>query len=56
MLYQNDDTPSIMNGAFHPDFRVHATIADYIYESVSMAWRAKEGRDSVNLKQSSAGL
>ncbi|KPG91895.1 hypothetical protein AEQ67_28340 [Pseudomonas sp. RIT-PI-q] len=56
VLYQNDDTPSIMNGAFHPDFRVHAAIADYIYESVSMAWRVKEGREGVNLKQPSAGL
>lgn len=42
VLYQNDDTASIMNGAFHPDFRVHATIADYLYKSVSMAWHLKE--------------
>jgi hypothetical protein len=42
VLYQNDDTTSIMNGAFHPDFRVHATMADSIYESVSAAWRLRE--------------
>ncbi|WP_333984898.1 hypothetical protein [Ectopseudomonas khazarica] len=46
VLYQNDNTGSVMNGAFHPDFRVHALIADYLYGEVIGRWRDKPIRQS----------
>ncbi len=38
VLFQTDDTDSNMNGAFHPDFRSHAFIADYLFEAISKRW------------------
>ena len=38
VLFQNDNTDSVMNGAFHPDFRVHALMADHIYIAVISKW------------------
>lgn len=38
VLFQNDESESVMNGAFHPDYRAHAVMADQIYDSVSKAW------------------
>jgi len=38
VLFQTDDTKSGINGAFHPDFRVHALVADYLYEAIDQRW------------------
>ena len=34
ILFQSDYTDSDMNGAFHPDFRAHALIADHLFKKI----------------------
>lgn len=46
VLYQNDNTDSVMNGAFHPDFRAHALMADHIYGEIIGKWRSMSGVQS----------
>jgi hypothetical protein len=38
VLFQADHTDSDMNGAFHPDFRTHALIADHLADRVYADW------------------
>ncbi|MBB1274815.1 hypothetical protein [Psychromonas sp. SR45-3] len=38
ILFQTDQTDSGMNGAFHPDFRTHALIADHLSTKVKNHW------------------
>lgn len=38
VLFQTDHTKSDMNGAFHPDFRTHALIADHLADQVQTKW------------------
>lgn len=35
LLFQTDDTDGGINGAFHPDFRMHALIADHLVEAIT---------------------
>lgn len=37
-LFQGDNTDGDMNGAFHPDFRTHSTIADHVANTISSTW------------------
>ncbi|MEW8439620.1 MAG: hypothetical protein AB2689_15845 [Candidatus Thiodiazotropha taylori] len=39
ILFQTDHTKSDINGAYHPDFRAHATIADHLAKKVSENWK-----------------
>lgn len=41
LLYQNDGSATRMNGAFHPDARAHAVIADSLYKKISAVWDLK---------------
>jgi lysophospholipase L1-like esterase len=45
MLIEADHTNSDMNGAYHPDFRVHALIADHLAAKVRASW----SNDRLNL-------
>lgn len=38
ILFQTDKTDGDINGAFHPDFRGHATYADALYDSIEKNW------------------
>lgn len=39
LLFQTDDTSGSINGAFHPDFRMHAFIADVLAEEIRQKWK-----------------
>jgi len=39
VLFQADGTPAKSNGAFHPDARGHALVADALYDAITMKWR-----------------
>ncbi|WP_141654970.1 hypothetical protein [Acinetobacter venetianus] len=39
LLFQTDDTSGSINGAFHPDFRMHAFIADVLAEKIRQKWK-----------------
>lgn len=40
VLFQNDNSDSVMNGAFHPDYRAHALMADYLADRISADWQS----------------
>lgn len=44
ILFQFDGTKSSIKGAFHPDFRAHALMADYVFLEVSSRWSSDKRR------------
>lgn len=40
ILFQTDGTGGDINGAFHPDFRAHALIADELFKDIKVDWES----------------
>jgi len=52
LLFQSDGTPGKLNGAFHPDARAHAVIADELFEVVVSKWNENDEKLKGEVKKS----